>query len=88
MPYTIFITPTATEDIGAGVEHCNAIATDLVYRFADLVIKSRGLVAYYDFKVGDKEGTDARYERLGSHQGSFLNAKNNIKKGVKMDVAE
>jgi toxin ParE1/3/4 len=39
MPYTIFITPTATEDIGAGVEHYNAIATDLGYRFADLVSK-------------------------------------------------
>ena len=34
MPYTIFITPTATEDIAAGVEHYNAIATDLGYRFA------------------------------------------------------
>jgi len=28
MPYTIFITPTATEDIAEGVEHYNAIATD------------------------------------------------------------
>ncbi len=37
MPNTIFITPTATEDIAAGVEHYNAIATDLGYRFADLV---------------------------------------------------
>ena len=37
MSYTIFITPTATEDIAAGVEHYNAIAADLGYRFADLV---------------------------------------------------
>ena len=37
MPYSIFITPTATEDIAVGVEHYNAISTDLGYRFADFV---------------------------------------------------
>lgn len=39
MPYTILVTPAATEDIAAGVEHYNAIATDLGYRFADLVVE-------------------------------------------------
>ena len=37
MPYTIFVTPTATEDIAAAIEYYNALATDLGYRFADLV---------------------------------------------------
>ena len=37
MPYTILVTPTATEDIAAAVEYYNAVAVDLGYRFADLV---------------------------------------------------
>jgi hypothetical protein len=37
MPYTILITPTAMEDISAAIDHYNAIATDLGYRFSDLV---------------------------------------------------
>jgi hypothetical protein len=37
MPYTILLTPTATEDISAAIEYYNALATDLGYRFADLV---------------------------------------------------
>lgn len=37
MPYTIFITPTAMEDISAAIDHYNAIATDLGYRFSELV---------------------------------------------------
>ncbi|GGA86470.1 type II toxin-antitoxin system RelE/ParE family toxin [Puia dinghuensis] len=45
MPYTIFITPTAAEDIADGVEHYNAIATDLGYRFADLVAEYFGRIA-------------------------------------------
>ncbi len=45
MQYTILVTPTATEDIAAGVEHYNAIATDLGYRFADLVAEYFSLIA-------------------------------------------
>ena len=45
MLYSIFITPTATEDIAAGVEHYNAIATDLGYRFADLLSEYLGHIA-------------------------------------------
>ena len=37
MPYTILVTPSAVEDITVAVEYYNAIATDLGYRFADLV---------------------------------------------------
>jgi plasmid stabilization system protein ParE len=37
MPYTILVTPTATEDIAAAVEYYNAVAVDLGHRFADLV---------------------------------------------------
>ena len=37
MPYTILVTPTATEDIAVDAEYYNAVAVDLGYRFADLV---------------------------------------------------
>jgi toxin ParE1/3/4 len=37
MPYTILVTPTATEDIAVAIEYYNAVAVDLGYRFADLV---------------------------------------------------
>ena len=37
MPYTIFVTPTAIDDITAAIEYYNALASDLGYRFADLV---------------------------------------------------
>jgi hypothetical protein len=37
MPYTISITPTAADDISAAIEYYNALATDLGYRFADVI---------------------------------------------------
>lgn len=37
MPYTIFVTPTAIDDIAAAIEYYNALSVDLGYRFADLV---------------------------------------------------
>lgn len=37
MPYTVLVTPTATEDIAVAIEYYNALAADLGYRFADLV---------------------------------------------------
>ncbi len=37
MPYTILVTPTATEDIAVAIEYYNLVAPDLGYRFADLV---------------------------------------------------
>ena len=35
MPYSIFITPTATDDIAVAVEYYNALSPELGYRFAD-----------------------------------------------------
>ena len=35
MPYTILLTPTATDDVDAAIEYYNALAADLGYRFAD-----------------------------------------------------
>jgi len=37
MPYTISITPTAADDISVAIEYYNALATDLGYRFADVI---------------------------------------------------
>lgn len=37
MPYTILVTPTATEDVAVAVGYYNAVAVDLGYRFAELV---------------------------------------------------
>jgi hypothetical protein len=37
MSYSIFVTPTATNDIAAAIEYYNALSPDLGYRFADLV---------------------------------------------------
>ena len=35
--YTICISPTAIEDIGVAIEYYNSLATDLGYRFADII---------------------------------------------------
>jgi hypothetical protein len=35
MPYTIQITPTATEDIAVGIDYYNTASPDLGYKFAD-----------------------------------------------------
>jgi len=45
MAYTILITPAATDDIADAVDHYNAIATDLGYRFADLIADHFGRIA-------------------------------------------
>jgi toxin ParE1/3/4 len=37
LPYTILVTPTATEHLAVAIEYYNAVAVDLGYRFADLV---------------------------------------------------
>ena len=37
MSYSIFITPTATDDIAVAVEYYNALSPELGYRFADQV---------------------------------------------------
>jgi len=58
MRYTIFVTPTAIEDIASGVEHYNAIATNLGYRFADSVAE------YFD-KIAELPSASAvRYKNV------------------------
>ena len=37
MSYSVFITPTATDDISVAIEYYNALSPDLGYRFADQV---------------------------------------------------
>jgi len=37
MSYSIFITPTASDDIAVAVEYYNALSPDLGYRFSDQV---------------------------------------------------
>lgn len=37
MSYTIYVTPTAVDDLSAAIEYYNAVSTDLGYRFADVV---------------------------------------------------
>jgi toxin ParE1/3/4 len=47
MSYTILVTPTATNDIAVAIEYYNALATDLGYRFADLVATYFDRIADY-----------------------------------------
>jgi toxin ParE1/3/4 len=35
--YTIYISPTAIDDITVAIEYYNSLATDLGYRFADVI---------------------------------------------------
>jgi toxin ParE1/3/4 len=35
--YTIYISPTAVDDISVAIEYYNSLATDLGYRFADVI---------------------------------------------------
>ena len=37
MVYSIFITPTASDDIAVAIEYYNTLSPELGYRFADLV---------------------------------------------------
>ncbi len=58
MPYTIFITPTAAEDIAAAIEYYNALSTDLGYRFADL------LARYFDRIAALPTASPVRYKNV------------------------
>jgi hypothetical protein len=58
MPYTILVTPTATEDIAVAVEYYNAVAVDLGYRFADLVAE------YFDRIVELPTASAIRYKNV------------------------
>jgi hypothetical protein len=58
MPYTILVTPTAAEDIAVAIEYYNAVATDLGYRFADLVAE------YFDRIAELPSGSAVRYRNV------------------------
>jgi toxin ParE1/3/4 len=58
MPYTILVTPTATEDIAVAVEYYNAVAVDLGYRFADLVAE------YFDRIAELHTASAVRYKNI------------------------
>ena len=58
MPYTIFVTPTATEDIAAAIEYYNALSPDLGYRFADLVSN------YFDRIAALPTASPVRYKNI------------------------
>jgi toxin ParE1/3/4 len=58
MPYTILVTPTATEDIAVAIEYYNALATDLGYRFADLVAE------YFDHIAELPTASAVRYKNV------------------------
>jgi toxin ParE1/3/4 len=60
MPYTIFITPAATEDIAAAIEYYNALSPDLGYRFADL------LASYFDRIAAMPTASPVRYKNVRS----------------------
>ena len=58
MSYTVLVTPTATNDIAVAIEYYNALATDLGYRFADLV------ATYFD-RIADLPSASAiRYRNV------------------------
>jgi toxin ParE1/3/4 len=58
MSYSIFITPTASDDIAVAVEYYNALSPDLGYRFSDQV------ASYFD-RIAALPGASAiRYKNV------------------------
>jgi toxin ParE1/3/4 len=58
MPYSIFITPTATDDIAAAIEYYNALSPDLGFRFADQVAR------YFDRIAALPTASAIRYKNI------------------------
>lgn len=58
MPYTISITPTAASDIDAAIEYYNALATDLGYRFADVISE------YFEHIATNPTASAVRYKNI------------------------
>jgi len=58
MPYSIFITPTATDDIAVAIEYYNALSPDLGYRFADQV------ASYFDRIAALPTASAIRYKYI------------------------
>ncbi len=58
MPYSVFITPTATDDISVAIEYYNALSPDLGYRFADQVAN------YFDRIAALPTASAVRYKNV------------------------
>jgi toxin ParE1/3/4 len=58
MPYSIFITPAASDDIAVAIEYYNALSSDLGYRFADLVAN------YFDRIAAVPTASAIRYKNV------------------------
>jgi Plasmid stabilisation system protein. len=58
MPYIISVTPTAVTDIEAAIEYYNGLASDLGYRFADLISD------YFDRIAGNPTASAMRYKNI------------------------
>jgi plasmid stabilization system protein ParE len=58
MPYTILVTPTATDDITTALEYYNAVSADLGYRFADIVAD------YFDRIANWPTASPIRYKNI------------------------
>jgi toxin ParE1/3/4 len=58
MPYSIFITPTAIDDIAVAIEYYNALSLDLGYRFSDLVAE------YFDRIAAMPTASAIRYKNV------------------------
>lgn len=58
MSFSIFITPTASDDIAVAVEYYNALSPDLGYRFADQV------ASYFDHIAALPTASAIRYKNV------------------------
>jgi hypothetical protein len=58
MSYSIYITPTATDDIAVAIEYYNALSPDLGYRFADQV------ASYFDRIAALPTASAIRYKNI------------------------
>lgn len=58
MPYSIFLTPTASDDIAVALEYYNALSPDLGYRFADQV------ASYFDRIAALPTASAIRYKNI------------------------
>ncbi len=58
MPYSIFITPAATDDIAVAIEYYNTLSPDLGYRFADQVTN------YFDRIAALPTASAIRYKNI------------------------
>lgn len=58
MPYTIYVTPTAADDLSAAIEYYNSLSTDLGFRFADVIGQ------YFDRIAVVPTASDIRYKNV------------------------